>query len=117
MKITIPELDWRTVQDWQTATLLIMGAGLIRFLLDGSVVFIGYAASASPGLAARIYAYRRGDIKTHRASQQIARLKDRLELQIAFLDRPPLEIRAVGKELIRRENPALNRKNAFAGRI
>ncbi|WP_225011259.1 hypothetical protein [Novosphingobium percolationis] len=116
MKIIIPELDWSPVIHWQTARLIIPGAGLFRFLLDGSVVFIGYVASPWPGFANRIYAYRRGDDPDHYAAQQISRLKDQLELQIAFLDHSPREIRDIGRELIRRERPTLNPKNPHGGR-
>lgn len=117
MSIQIPHHEWHSIPGWQTHSLaLVNGAGLYRFLLDGCVVFIGYAASAKPGLKDRIYAYRRGDAPNHHATQRIFEMKDKLELQLAFLDLPPLEIRAVGKELIRIEKPTLNKKNAFAGR-
>lgn len=117
MQITIPDLAWKTLSGWQTHSLaLIKGAGLIRFIWGGSVIFISYAASESPGLGARISAYRRGDDPNHYAAQQISRLKDQLELQIAWLDLPPREIRDVCHELIRKEKPALNQKNPKRGR-
>ncbi|MFL0670482.1 MAG: hypothetical protein ACJLS3_03315 [Erythrobacter sp.] len=109
---------WFNLPDWQEGPLQNLAEpGLFRFVLNGRVVYIGYAARAKPGLAGRIAAYRRGDVKTHRASQAIARLKDQLELWVMFSDAPPAEIKRAAKEIVRRYNPRFNRINSFLGRI
>jgi hypothetical protein len=118
MNLEIPTIDWVTIPDWQGGSFAFLTApGLLRFRLNGRVVFIGYAASPKKGVGSRIAAYRRGDVKTHRAAQQISEHKEKLELQIALLDLPPREIRAIAKELIRREDPRLNKKHNHPGRI
>ena len=111
-------LQWETVPGWTECRLANWAKpGLCRFLRDGRVVFIGYATSSKPGLSGRIAAYRRGDVKTHRASQTIEQIKHRLELQVAVLDLPPKRIRAIAQELKAKERPVLNEKNPYAGRI
>lgn len=109
---------WFNLPDWQEGPLTnLFEPGLLRFVLNGRVVFISYASSAKPGLAGRIAAYRRGDVKTHRAAQEIARIKDQLELWVLLSNDPPAEIRRVAKELVRRHNPRLNSRNSFPGRF
>lgn len=118
MKFTPTPLQWVTIPDWQEGSLAILAEpGFFRFRLDRRVVFIGYATSEKPGLSGRIAAYRRGANENHRATKLIALNKHKLELQVALSDLPPKRIRAIAKELIAREKPAFNEKNAYAGRI
>lgn len=118
MKYTSPLLQWVTIPDWQEGSLAILAQpGLFRFRQDRRIVFIGYATSAKPGLNGRIGAYRRGADKNHQATQLIFQNKQKLELQVALTDIPPTRIRAIAKELIARDKPAFNEKNAYAGRI
>jgi hypothetical protein len=118
MNYQSPLLQWEVVPDWTECPLANWAKpGIYRFLRDGRVVFIGYAASSKPGLSGRIAPYRRGDVKTHRASQTIAQNKHRLELQVAVIDLPPKRIRGIARELIAKARPVLNEKNTYAGRI
>jgi hypothetical protein len=113
-----PLLQWETVPDWTECRLANWAKpGLYRFLRDGRIVFIGYATSSKPGLSGRIAAYRRGDVKTHRASQAIAQNKHKLELQVAIVNLSPPRIRGIAQGLIAKERPVLNEKNSYAGRI
>lgn len=117
MTIKPSPLHWYSIPGWQTGSLSILKqSGLFRFLLDGVVVFVGYAARHKPGLGGRIAAYRRGDGKAHRATQRIVQLKPRLELQIAFSDDEPWRIRDRCHDIIRREQPSLNAKDPKRGR-
>lgn len=118
MNYQSPLLEWVTIPDWQEGSLPNLAeTGLLRFRLDGRVVFIGYATSAKTGLRGRIAAYRRGDIKTHRANQKIAQIKHRLELQVAVLYLSPTRLREIAQGLRAKERPILNEKNPYAGRI
>ena len=118
MNWIVSESDWVTISGWQTASFVGFNhAGLFRFCLHGSVVFVGYAAKSKPGLGARINAYLRGDDPDHHAAQQISRLKDELELQIVTLDHPGREIREKCHALRDKVRPTLNRKHPFRGRV
>lgn len=111
-------IEWVTIPEWQDGPLPFLSEpGLLRFRQNKRIIFIAYAASPKPGLAGRIAAYRRGDVRSHPASQQIARMKHRLELQVAILQLSRDYIRWLAKDLIRTHNPWLNQKNSYKGRI
>lgn len=117
MITTITQLDWITIPHWQTACLVgFKRPGLLRFLLDGEVVFIGYAASAKPGLYGRIYAYQRGGTPGQKAGQMIYEHRALLQLQVAYLDLPEREIRDLCHALIERDRPAWNALHGYPGR-
>lgn len=116
--MTVSDIEWTTIPTWQTAKLVgFKRAGLIRFLLDGEVVFLSYAASPATGLGARIGAYRRNGAEGRVAERMINRHKDELTLQFCFLDLPRDEIRALCDKLVQRDKPAWNTPKRYLGRI
>lgn len=119
MENHIKALTWSTFQQgWQRAQLLDMKkAGLFRFRLHGTVVFVAYAAKNTPGLGARISAYRRGAGKFGFAGPLIVEHLDALVLEVAEVNGDPRFIRDLCKAIITRDNPAWNSDHGFAGRF
>ncbi len=116
--MTEPHIEWTTLDRWQTVNLVgFKQPGLIRFLLDGEVVFIAYAASPETGVGARIGAYRRCGAGKDLVERRIARHRDDLDLQFCFLDQPRDRIRALRDQLVKRDKPAWNTPNGYRGRI
>lgn len=119
MENHIKDLKWSTFEHgWQKAVLMGMNkAGLLRFRLDGKVVFVAYASSSKPGLGARISAYRRGAGKFGFAGPLIVKHLDELVLEVAEVSGEPRFIRDLCKAIIERDKPAWNTENGFAGRF
>lgn len=119
MENHIKDLDWSTFgHGWQRARLLDMNkAGLLRFRLNGEVVFVAYAAKSKPGLGARISAYRRGADKFGIAGPLIVKHLDELVLEVVELGGDPIFIRDLCKAIIARDKPEWNSEHGFAGRI
>ena len=111
-------LAWTTIPNWQHATLVgFKQPGLFRFLLKGKVMFLGYAASPKTGLGACITAYRRGAAFTQSAGRRIFRQQEELELQVALLDWPSVEIRDLCKDMIEADRPPWNARHTYRGRF
>lgn len=113
----IPQLDWITIDHWQTAGLVGFNRpGLFRFLWNGDTMFMGYATSSKPGLYGRIRAHQRGGTSGQKAGQMIYEHRALLELQVAYLDLPEREIRDLCRALIERDRPAWNVPHGYRGR-
>lgn len=109
---------WTTIPDWQHATLVgFKQPGLFRFLLKGKVMFLGYAASPKTGVGARIEVYRRGGARKQKAGRLIYRHRDELELQVAFLDWPSIQVRDLCKDMLEEDCPPWNAKHNYRGRF
>lgn len=110
--------DWITLHGWQTVKLVgFKQAGLVRFLLDGEVVYVAYSASPETGVGARIGAYRRCGPGGELAERKIKEHRDRLDLQYCFLDLPRARIRGLRDKLVERDQPSWNTPNGYLGRV
>lgn len=117
MVSALPPLDWITIRQWQTAGLVGFNRpGLFRFLWNGDLMFMGYAASAKPGLCGRIQAYQHGGTSDQKAGQMIYEHRALLVLQVAYLDLPERKIRDLCHALIERDRPAWNVPHGYRGR-
>lgn len=111
------QLDWVTMPHWQNAGLVgFRTTGLLRFLLNGEVMFMSYAANAKTGLHARIQAYRSGAARKQPAGQQIWQHREQLELQFVVLALPDREIRDLCKAMVERDRPEWNAQHGYRGR-
>lgn len=112
-----PQIDWVTIPQWQNSGLVGFNRpGLFRFLCNGDLMFMGYAASAKPGLYGRINSYQRGGTRGQVTGQKVYEQRELLELQVAYLDLSGREIRDLCHALIERDRPEWNVRHGYRGR-
>jgi len=117
MTTSRPKIIWKTLPNWQTASLIGFGIpGLFRFRLNSEIMFIAYAATAKTGIGPAILAYRRGGRRNHYAGALIFENLHDLELQYCALDLPAHEIRKLHADLIEKHQPEWNVPNDYRRR-